>query len=156
MKKKYTLTSVFSLFSTGITIITNGTTKKEYFGCTINSFSSVSLEPAMFLFCLGNYNKYLASFKIGSPLNVNFLSFSQKKLANKFASDVEKRWNDTKYSLSKNKVPFFKSSLGVIEGKVFKKVKSGDHTIIICNINDFYKTTPKKPLVYYKSKFQTF
>ena len=155
MKKKPTLTSIFSLFSTGITIVTNGSTKKNYFGCTINSFSSVSLNPPMFLFCLGNYNNHLKTFKSGSPLNVNFLSFSQKKLANKFASKIEQRWQDTVYSLSKNKVPFFKSSLGVIEGKVHKKIKSGDHTIIICQITDFYKLAVKKPLIYYKSKFQT-
>jgi len=155
MKKKHTLTSILSLFSTGITIVTNGSKKSDYFGCTINSFSSVSLNPPMFLFCLGNYNKHLKTFKLESDLNVNFLSFSQKKLANKFASKIDYRWQDTIYSLAKNKVPFFKSSLGVLEGKVYKKVKSGDHTIIICKIKDFYNLAQKKPLIYYKSKFQT-
>ena len=81
MKKKPSLTSIFSLFATGITIVTNGNKKSEYFGCTINSFTSVSLDPAMFLFCLGNYNKYLKTFKLDSPLNLNFLSMSQKKLS---------------------------------------------------------------------------
>ena len=109
----------------------------------------------MFLFCLGNYNKYLKTFKLNSPLNVNFLSFSQKNLANKFSSNMELRWQDTQYSLNKNKVPFFDTSLGLIEGKVFKKIKSGDHTIIICTITDYYNLTKKKPLIYYKSKFQT-
>ena len=155
MKKKPSLTSIFSLFATGITIVTNGNKKSEYFGCTINSFTSVSLDPAMFLFCLGNYNKHLKTFKLDSPLNLNFLSMSQKKLSNKFASDVDKRWINTNYSIAKNKVPFFKESLGLIEGKVYKKVKSGDHTIIICKINDFYKMTAKKPLIYYKSTYQT-
>ena len=56
MKNKQNLTSVFSLFSTGVTIITNGTSKKEYFGCTVNSFTSLSLDPPQFLFCLGNEN----------------------------------------------------------------------------------------------------
>ena len=155
MKKKPSLTSIFSLYTTGITIVTNGVRKTEYFGCTINSFSSVSLKPPMFLFCLGNYNKYLKTFKLNSPLNVNFLSFSQKNLANKFSSNMELRWQDTQYSLNKNKVPFFDTSLGLIEGKVFKKIKSGDHTIIICTITDYYNLTKKKPLIYYKSKFQT-
>ena len=71
------LTSVFSLFSTGITIVTNGTNKKQFFGCTVNSFSSLSLKPPKFLFCLGNENLNLKTFKLNSPLNVNFLAKSQ-------------------------------------------------------------------------------
>jgi flavin reductase (DIM6/NTAB) family NADH-FMN oxidoreductase RutF len=57
--------------------------------------------------------------------------------------------------LSKNKVPYFKESLGLIEGKVYKKLKSGDHTIIICKIINYSNFNSKKPLIYYKSKYQT-
>ena len=155
MKKKPTLTSVFSLFTTGITIVTNGTKKSEYFGCTINSFSSVSLEPAMFLFCLGNDNKHLKTFKLNSPLNVNILANSQKSLSNKFAGKLEDRWKGIDYDISKNKTPFFKNSLGMIEAKVFQKMLAGDHTIILCKITNHHNFKSKKPLIYYKSKFQT-
>ena len=155
MKNKQNLTSVFSLFSTGVTIITNGTSKKEYFGCTVNSFTSLSLDPPQFLFCLGNENENLKSFKIKSPLNVNFLSKSQEKLSNKFAGDLLNRWSGISFSKAKNKVPFFKKSLGFIESYVEKKVISGDHTIIICRITNFEIFNPKKPLIYYKSKYRS-
>ena len=115
------LTSVFSLFSTGITIVTNGTNKKQFFGCTVNSFSSLSLKPPKFLFCLGNENLNLKTFKLNSPINVNFLAKSQLKLSNKFAGSLENRWKDTKYNISRNKVPYFPESLGLIEAKVEKK-----------------------------------
>ena len=155
MNKKPTLTSVFSLFSTGITIVTNGTKKSEYFGCTINSFTSVSLQPAMFLFCLGNENKHLRTFKVNSPVNINILSNSQKKLSNTFAGKVDDRWKKTEYSLAKNKVPYFTRSLGLIEAKVFQKIIAGDHNIILCKITDYQTFNVKKPLLYYKSKYQT-
>ena len=118
MKNKQNLTSVFSLFSTGVTIITNGTSKKDYFECTVNSFTSLSLDPPQFLFCLGNENGNLKSFKIKSPLNVNFLSKSQENLSNKFAGDLLNRWSGVSFSKAKNKVPFFKNSLGLIESYV--------------------------------------
>lgn len=149
------LTSVFSLFSTGITIVTNGTNKKQFFGCTVNSFSSLSLKPPKFLFCLGNENLNLKTFKLNSPLNVNFLAKSQLKLSNKFAGLLENRWKDTKYNISRNKVPYFPESLGLIEAKVEKKIKSGDHTIIICLITNYMKLNTKKPLIYYKSKYHS-
>ena len=156
MKNKQKLTSVFSLFSTGVTIITNGTSKKEYFGCTINSFTSLSLDPPQYLFCIGNENVNLKSFKIKSPVNVNILSKAQENLSNKFAGDLLNRWGGVSFSLAKNKVPFFKNSLGLIESYVEKKVKSGDHTIIICHITNFEIFNPKKPLIYYKSKYRSF
>tara|TARA_Y100000996_G_scaffold412075_1_gene397392 strand:+ start:733 stop:1209 length:477 start_codon:yes stop_codon:yes gene_type:complete len=156
INKKPTLTSVFSLFSTGITVITNGTKKPEYFGCTVNSFTSVSLNPPLFLFCLGNDNQHLKSFKLRSPLNASILANSQKKISNKFASIVEERWIKTKYSISKNKVPYFKDSLGLIQATVYKKFIAGDHTIILCKITNYAKLKNKKPLIYYKSKYKTF
>ena len=155
MKNIKNLTAVFSLFATGITIVTNGTNRKQFFGCTVNSFSSLSLVPPKFLFCLGNENLNLKSFKLNSPLNVNFLAKSQLNLSNKFAGSLEKRWVNTKYKIANNKVPFFPESLGLLEAKVEKKVKSGDHTIIICLITNCIKFNTKKPLIYYKSKYHT-
>ena len=121
----------------------------------MNSFTSLSLDPPQFLFCLGNENGNLKSFKIKSPLNVNFLSKSQEKLSNKFAGDLLNRWRGVNFSKAKNKVPFFKNSLGLIESYVEKKVISGDHTIIICRITNFEIFNPKKPLIYYKSKYRS-
>ena len=121
----------------------------------MNSFTSLSLDPPQFLFCLGNENGNLKSFKIKSPLNVNFLSKSQEKLSNKFAGDLLNRWSGVSFSKAKNKVPFFKNSLGLIESYVEKKVISGDHTIIICRITDFEIFNSKKPLIYYKSKYRS-
>jgi len=102
---------------------------------------------------LANLN--LKSFKLNSPLNVNFLAKSQLNLSNKFAGSLEKRWVNTKYKIANNKVPFFPESLGLLEAKVEKKVISGDHTIIICLITNCIKLNTKKPLIYYKSKYHT-
>ena len=60
-----------------------------------------------------------------------------------------------KYNISRNKVPYFPESLGLIEAKVEKKIKSGDHTIIICLITNYMKLNTKKPLIYYKSKYHS-
>jgi len=151
--KKETLTSVFGLFSTGITIVTNGTNLSKYFGCTINSFTSLSLNPPKFLFCLGNENSALKSFSNQSPLNINILSKMQLNLSKKFSGPLENRWKNTKFELAKNKVPFFSNSLGLIQAIVEKKILSGDHTIIICRITDYSKLKNAKSLIYHKSKY---
>ena len=48
------------------------------------------------------------------------LSNSQKSLSNKFAGRLEDRWKNLDYDLSKNKVPYFKKSLGLIDSINYK------------------------------------
>ena len=49
-----TLRQVCGHFVTGVTVITSGEVGGECGGTTVNSFTSVSLEPPLVLFCLHN------------------------------------------------------------------------------------------------------
>ena len=133
MDKKEFIKTV-SKFITGITIVTLGNSKKGFYGCTMNSFTSLSLNPPQILFCVDNRNSFIKEFKRNTLVNINILSDKQKDLSNKFASSPELRWKDTKFKVSKNDVPFFQDSLVVIETVIDKKIFSGDHLIIICGL----------------------
>ena len=122
-----------SKFATGITIVTLGNSKKGFYGCTMNSFTSLSLNPAQILFCVDFRNSFIKEFKKGSLVNINILSDKQKELSNKFASNPELRWNDTKFKTSESDLPYFVNSLVVMECVIEKKILSGDHWVIICN-----------------------
>ena len=144
-----------SKFTTGITIVTLGDSKKGFYGCTMNSFTSLSLSPPQILFCVDVRNSFIKEFKKNSLVNINILSEHQKELSNKFASSPELRWKDTVFETSKNDVPFFTDSLVVIESIVEKTILSGDHLIIICNLKKIINKKNGKPLVYFDSKYLT-
>ena len=152
MDKKEFIKTV-SKFTTGITIVTLGDSKKGFYGCTMNSFTSLSLNPPQILFCVDNRNSFIKEFKKNTLVNINILSDKQKDLSNKFASSPELRWKDTKFKVSKNDVPFFQDSLVVIETVIDKKIFSGDHLIIICGLRKIIHLKKGNPLVYFEGKY---
>ena len=152
MDKKEFIKTV-SKFITGITIVTLGDSKKGFYGCTMNSFTSLSLNPPQILFCVDNSNSFIKEFKRNTLVNINILSDKQKDLSNKFASSPELRWKDTKFKVSKNDVPFFQDSLVVIETVIDKKIFSGDHLIIICGLRKIIHLKKGNPLVYFEGKY---
>jgi flavin reductase (DIM6/NTAB) family NADH-FMN oxidoreductase RutF len=152
MDKKEFIKTV-SKFITGITIVTLGDSKKGFYGCTMNSFTSLSLNPPQILFCVDNRNSFIKEFKRNTLVNINILSDKQKDLSNKFASSPELRWKDTKFKVSKNDIPFFQDSLVVIETVIDKKIFSGDHLIIICGLRKIIHLKKGNPLVYFEGKY---
>ena len=74
-----------SKFSTGITVVCVKNNNLIY-GKTVNSFNSLSLDPPMVLFSLGNYSSSIKQFSKTEFLSINILSSKQKKLSSNFAS----------------------------------------------------------------------
>ena len=81
-----------SKFSTGITVVCVKNNNSIY-GKTVNSFNSLSLNPPMVLFSLGNYSSSIKQFSKTNFLSINILSSKQKKLSDNFASTRPKLEN---------------------------------------------------------------
>ena len=73
-----------SNFLTGIVIITCIDNDGKPFGITINSFNSVSLNPKIICWSLGNHNPYKNSFLSQNYL-IQILNSSQKDIAKQFS-----------------------------------------------------------------------
>ena len=127
---------------------------EEFFGITINSFSSVSLKPPLVSFCVDNRSTNLKLFKKNNYFSLNILSEDQIELAKAFATPKNnKKWQIEPYFFGVNGSPIFENSLGFFECKKHKIIKAGDHHIIIGEIVDFAKIHDKNPLLYNKSQF---
>lgn len=127
---------------------------EEFFGMTINSFSSVSLDPPLVQFSIDNKSSNLALFKKNRYFSLNILSAEQIELAKAFATPKNsQKWGVETYVLGKYGNPVFEKSLGYFECKKHKVVKAGDHHIIIGEILDFGKISDDKPLAYYSGNF---
>tara|TARA_B110000003_G_scaffold222565_1_gene222785 strand:- start:142 stop:612 length:471 start_codon:yes stop_codon:yes gene_type:complete len=142
-------------FPTGVTVITSRKLDKDY-GFTANSFTSVSIDPLLVLFCLDKKAKSNDSLKINDFFIVNILSESQKKTCYQFANSKLKpneRFEKVNTKISKNGIKIISESCSFIECKITEIVDGGDHFIYLglCvdgKINDI----EKKPLIYHKGK----
>lgn len=147
------LRDCFGLFATGVMIATT-TTKHNLHGLTINSFSSVSLEPPLLLFSIDNNSSNLKVFKKSKRFCLNILSKNQEELAKEFAKPSNgEKWTIEKYNLTIYNNPVFENSVAFFECENYKMIKAGDHHILIGRIINFAKMNDDECLFYHLGKF---
>ena len=79
------LRRIFGSFATGVTVVTGMHPDGRPVGVTANSFTSVSLDPPLVLFCLANSSTSLGAFQVAAPFAVNVLNVGQTDRALHFS-----------------------------------------------------------------------
>jgi len=154
MNSQLELKKTFSTFATGVAIASSGADNQK-FGITVNSFSSVSLDPPLLSFCVGNSSSALERFLNCQFFSINILSEKQLNLANGFTkTDNQEKWQIEPFKLSENQTPIFTNSLSYFECKKHQIVKSGDHHIIVGQVTNHQFLNDLKPLTYFQGKYQ--
>src|SRR5438477_12293560 len=82
---------VMGNFATGITVVTTVDKSGKPYGLTVNSFTSVSLEPVLVLVCLDVRLSGLQAFKDSKHFGVSMLSEHQEDLSRIFAKKDAER-----------------------------------------------------------------
>jgi flavin reductase (DIM6/NTAB) family NADH-FMN oxidoreductase RutF len=130
--------------------------KEEFFGMTINSFSSLSLDPALILFSIDNKSSNLPLFKKNRYFSLNILSSDQIELSKAFATPKNStKWGVEPYFIGKYGNPIFQNSLGFFECKKHRVIKEGDHHIIIGRVLECEKLSDRESLTYLKGKYSS-
>ena len=123
------LRNVFSKFATGVTAITFKSSKNLNLGITINSYTSLSLNPPMILWCLGKESDLYEEIIRLDKYIINFLSEEQKNIANALAKKNDHIIKNDLF-LSNNNNIIIKDSLGWLLCSKNKIVDAGDHSIL--------------------------
>lgn len=143
-------------YPTGITIVTTKHGNKFY-GFTANSFTSVSLDPALISFCLNIKSASFNAFFNTKYFAINILSTYQKDLATHFASPNINKFQNLEFIKNDFGIPLISNVLSWIECEKYKHVECGDHYIVIgkglkVRINNNLNSI--SPLVYYGKSYQ--
>ncbi|MGH7005729.1 MAG: flavin reductase family protein [Alphaproteobacteria bacterium] len=140
-------------FATGVTIVTTMSRDKTPIGLTANSFTSVSLDPPLVLFCLDRRSYSYAHFEQASHFVVNVLAADQKDVSNHFARPSEDKWKDMTLDLCGVGCPAFKGALAVFECETHRIHDGGDHVIVVGKVLSFDYKPDGTPLLYYRGKY---
>ena len=140
-----------SKFTKGITVVCVKN-KNIIYGKTINSFNSLSLNPPLVLFSLGNYSSSSRVYLSSKYLTINILSKKQKDISNHF-SQKNPKFKKIDFIEGKNNTSFINGCIGNLECKVTEKIKRGDHIIFICKVIYVKYDDKLIPLSYYNSKY---
>jgi flavin reductase (DIM6/NTAB) family NADH-FMN oxidoreductase RutF len=140
-------------FATGITVVTVVDARGHPHGMTVNSFSSVSLDPPLVLVSIDLRNAILGHFLSSSFFAINILAEHQEDLSQRFSSTSENRFHGVEWHPAISGTPLLDGVLANLECSVARTFEAGDHTVLIGEVLRA-RYTAGKPLVYFDSGYQ--
>ena len=138
-------------YSTGVTVVTSTDNNGNPIGMTVNSFTSVSLQPALVLWCIDKKQPSYNSFMNAEGYAVNILSKYQNELCYKFASQLDDKFENVDWKRSENGFPLVKNSLAWFDCKKWNYYSGGDHQILVGEVTSF-DSFELKPLIYWNGQ----
>ncbi|TQM69702.1 flavin reductase (DIM6/NTAB) family NADH-FMN oxidoreductase RutF [Actinomadura hallensis] len=146
-------------FPTGVTAVTAVTAGGRLAALTVNSFTSVSLEPAKVLFCLANSSSSYPALTEAERIAIHILSRDQEDVARRFATSGltgAERLEGVGWKPGVDGVPLLPGTPAVLVGRPDEIITSGDHAIILVTVDHVrLKPTDTPALSFYQGRFTT-
>ncbi|WP_306335298.1 flavin reductase family protein [Streptomyces sp. KL118A] len=145
-----TLRTVCGLFVTGVTVITSGSGPRAA-GTTVNSFTSVSLDPPLVLFCLHQASRLRPLVEESGAYTVNFLAGRQEPLAWAFAGKHTATLQDVEHRYSGVGVPVLSQAMAFVSCRLVNAFEGGDHTIFVGEVAELgVARADTEPLIFFR------
>lgn len=153
MKQISLFKEVMSNYPTGVSVITTYDTEQQPVGLTVNSFSSVSLNPLLILWSIDKNSTSYETFLQTGNFSVNILAADQTELCKLFATQHVNRFAQCEWRHSTGNLPVLSDPAAILQCEVYEKIEAGDHTIIIGQVFDIINNDVE-PLLYHKRGFK--
>ena len=148
------LRNALGRFATGVAVVTAIDPDGHPIGLTVNSFSAVSLEPALVLWCLDNASHNLEAFRRASHHAINILSVEQQDISNRFATWPADRFAGLNWHPGAGGAPVFPECCATFEVANEIEQAGGDHTIFIGWVEKFAESETLSPLLFHAGQYR--
>jgi flavin reductase (DIM6/NTAB) family NADH-FMN oxidoreductase RutF len=130
-------------FPTGVCLVTTITDGGKREGMTINSFSSVSLDPPLILWSIRNDARSADAFIGSQHFIVSVLAASQRELAQHFARGAPDKFAplENEFEAGLGGCPRLRHSAATFECATYSRHAEGDHTILLGRVDRHIRTT---------------
>jgi flavin reductase (DIM6/NTAB) family NADH-FMN oxidoreductase RutF len=142
-----------ALFATGITVITTVDESGRPHGMTVNSFSSVSLDPPLVLICVDLKNAILGHFMTSAWFAVNVLEERQEAISRRFSSPSENRFHGIEWAPGESGAPLLAGVLAQMQCALTKTFEIGDHAVLVGEVRHA-SYREGRPLLYFNSAYR--
>ena len=149
-----TLRDALGCFATGVTVVTCLDDDSQPAGITVNSFTSVSLDPPLLLVCLHKQAACTAALISAANFAVNVLQREQQPASITFSTRVEDRFGAMAWSCGEAGAPILAESLCVFECERFAVHDGGDHHILIGKVVKASFDASLDPLLYFRGSYR--
>jgi flavin reductase (DIM6/NTAB) family NADH-FMN oxidoreductase RutF len=149
-----TLRDALGCFATGVTVVTCVDSAGVPWGLTVNSFTSVSLDPPLLLVCLHKMAASAPALTLASHFAINVLQTGQQPASIRFSTRQEDRFGETPWSRGEAGAPILADSLGVFECERFAVYDGGDHHILVGQVVKASFDASLDPLLYFRGRYR--
>lgn len=149
-----TLRRTMGRFATGVAVITTGTNAEPH-GMTVNSLTSISLDPPLVLVSLTEGARSTEAVRATGSFVINVLSVRQEQLAKRFARQGEDHFEGLPLEYEHHEIPVVPAALAHVECVTESEISAGDHIIFLGRVR---RTCDRdgQPLAFYSGQFGEF
>ncbi|MBO9520854.1 MAG: flavin reductase family protein [Nocardioidaceae bacterium] len=147
---------VLGLFGSGVTVVTS-MSGGEPVGMTCQSFSSVSLEPPLVLFCPAKTSRAWPLMQRAGCFCVNILAADQSGLSTAMATKGHDKFDGVGWRPAPTGAPLLDGVVGYVDCTVHQVVEAGDHYVVIGRVKElgFGSEDDARPLLYYRGAYDS-
>jgi 3-hydroxy-9,10-secoandrosta-1,3,5(10)-triene-9,17-dione monooxygenase reductase component len=142
-------------FPTGVTVIT-AMSEGQPVGLAVGSFTSLSLEPPLVLFCPANTSSSWPRIHEAGVFCVNVLGEDQLEVCKRMASKEPDKFAGVPWTTKVTGSPVIEGALAWIDCTITEVLPGGDHAIVIGRVEDLDCRDEPGPLVFYRGGYGRF
>ena len=150
------LRRVLGRFATGVTVVTSRIGEQTR-GITVNSFTSVSLDPPVILICIDHAARTYRFLPDAGIFAVNVLNEAQgpvcEYFARRLAPNPDDELAEIPYHEGVTGAPLIDGSLVYLECRIVGKHEVGDHAIFLGEIVAATPAQDAPPLLFFRGGF---
>ena len=140
-------------FATGVAIVTVEHAGRPH-GMTVNSLTSVSLDPPLILVCLARRTRTATAIQARGAFVVNILADRQDALSNRFARPGgNERFAGIDVRMNAHGLPEL-PALGHLTCRVHDIHDGGDHHIVVAEVLET-RIRERRPLIFHRGRYDT-
>jgi 3-hydroxy-9,10-secoandrosta-1,3,5(10)-triene-9,17-dione monooxygenase reductase component len=149
------LRTVLGHFATGVAIIT-AVDGEEPVGMACNSFTSVSLEPQLVLFCAAKSSTTWPRIQAAKKWAANILCEEAEEVSRLFAQKGADRFARIAYTFGRTGAPILEAALAFADCETVAEHDAGDHVIVVGRVLELGYAPNGKPLLFYRGGYGRF
>jgi flavin reductase len=145
-------------FPTGVTVVTVACDDGDMHGMTVNSFSSVSLDPMLVLVCVNQTSCGLGLIERAGAFAVNVLSAAQQDLSRWFASRQRPAgstmFDGVPFEPGVTGCPVLVDATASFDCRVRQSHRAGDHLIVLGEVVALVHRPQLEPLIFHAGTYK--
>lgn len=141
-------------FATGVCVVSAMTPESEPIGLTINSFSSVSLNPQLILWSLEKGSDTMPVFNAVHAFTVSVLGEGTKDLSQRLSRKGHHGLHDAEWRPGATGAPVLIDAIAHFDCVLSARHDGGDHVILVGEVKAHAHKDGAHPLLYYRGRYR--